>query len=341
MKPIPVNSNIQSPQHQHGLTLVEVMIAITISLILLAGVMQIFTGSRQTYRVQDNMARLQENGRFAMSFLSRDIRAGDYWGCFTGPAAFTNNLAAGAGFIALNTAGGIAGTDNTGLNGSDTIILTMAAPATGNITVVPPFMAAPNSPIQVSAPNSLNLGDIVIIGDCDSADMFQIQAGSPGTTGTIIHGAGVPVGGPPAPPAGPGNLTGLLARRYTGTAGVIEVQTIAYLIQADAANNNEPSLFQSVNGGVPVVLVEGVENMQILYGEDMPALDVPVGTPDLAADRYVPAGTAGLVMANVVSVRINLVMRTQEDNLATTVNAGDRRLRRTFSSTISLRNRGA
>lgn len=54
---------------QRGLTLMEVMVAITISLILLAGVMQIFLGSRQTYRMQDGLARLQENGRFAMDFI--------------------------------------------------------------------------------------------------------------------------------------------------------------------------------------------------------------------------------------------------------------------------------
>ena len=359
MKPIHTNSNIQPHKYQHGLTLIEVMIAITISLILLAGVMQIFTGSRQTYRVQDNMARLQENGRFAMSFLTRGVRASDYWGCLTGstPATVINNLnPAGVGFVAFNGAGGIAGTDNTGLNGSDTLTLNTIAPVTG-LTIVAPFMGTnPAANIQVApAANSLQLGDIVMVGDCESIDIFQIQAGTPGVTGTLIHGVGVPVGGPPAPPAGPGNLTGLLSKPYTAnrTPSLLTSQAITYSIQPDPANNNEPSLFQSVNGGIPVVLVEGVENMQIRYGENTTAPAAPPAISDLSADRYVPAGTTlpvALVMGNVVSVRISLVMRTQENNVSTSVQPydfngavvtpTDRRLRRVFSTTISLRNRG-
>ena len=44
----------------------------------------------------------------------------------------------------------------------------------------------------------------------------------------------------------------------------------------------------------------------------------------------------GISMANVVSIRISLTARTLENNLTTT---GDGRLRRTFNSTIAVRNR--
>ena len=44
-------------QHQGGLTLVEVMIALTLSLVLLAGVMQVFVATRTTYRVDEGLAR--------------------------------------------------------------------------------------------------------------------------------------------------------------------------------------------------------------------------------------------------------------------------------------------
>jgi len=59
---------------QRGVTLVELMIASLLSLLLIAGVIQIFLGTRQTYRFLDAMSRLQENGRFAMSVMSADIR---------------------------------------------------------------------------------------------------------------------------------------------------------------------------------------------------------------------------------------------------------------------------
>ncbi len=72
---------MKSKTHQTGLTLIEIMIALLIGAFLLGGVMQIFINSRQTYRMQENLSRLQENGRFAMEFLAKDIRMAGYWGC--------------------------------------------------------------------------------------------------------------------------------------------------------------------------------------------------------------------------------------------------------------------
>jgi type IV pilus assembly protein PilW len=55
------------------MSIVEVMVAITISLILLIGVSEIFLGSRQAYNLQSATARMQENGRYALESLSRSI----------------------------------------------------------------------------------------------------------------------------------------------------------------------------------------------------------------------------------------------------------------------------
>jgi type IV pilus assembly protein PilW len=58
---------------QHGFTLVEIMVAITLSLILIAGVLQIYLSSKESFRIQSELARLQENQRIAIEFLQRDI----------------------------------------------------------------------------------------------------------------------------------------------------------------------------------------------------------------------------------------------------------------------------
>lgn len=58
---------------QNGFTIVELMVAMVISLILLAGVSQIFLSNRETYRVQSSLSRLQENARFAIDLLRSDI----------------------------------------------------------------------------------------------------------------------------------------------------------------------------------------------------------------------------------------------------------------------------
>jgi type IV pilus assembly protein PilW len=68
---------------QQGLTLIEIMIALLIGAFILGGVMEVFLNTRQTYKVQDAMSRLQENGRFAMEFMANDIRMADYRECQT------------------------------------------------------------------------------------------------------------------------------------------------------------------------------------------------------------------------------------------------------------------
>lgn len=343
MKPVTTHHFFNIPtgaRPQRGLTLVEMMIAITISLILLAGVMQIFTGSRQTYRVQDNMARLQENGRFAMDFLSKDIRMADHWGCMKNSANLVNNLIGGGG---LGAVAGLAGTEGAA-GAPDTITLATAIPSNITVTTQMPTSSA----VIFATANALAVNSIVIISDCSNGDIFQVTH-LPGAGG-IGHnsGAGAPGNSFNNPsPTCPGAATNCLSGDYGPGAEIMSTQTITYSIAADATNNNLPTLYRSSTGigagaAAAQPLVEGVETMQILYGEDLNA--------DRSADRYVPANTAGLVMNNVVSVRVSLVLVTAENNLATTpqtyinadgmtVTAADRRLRRVFSSTIQLRNR--
>jgi type IV pilus assembly protein PilW len=70
-------------QQQIGLTLIEIMIALLIGLFIIAGTIQLFVNTKQTYRLQEALSRLQENGRFAMEFIGRDIRMAGYRACPT------------------------------------------------------------------------------------------------------------------------------------------------------------------------------------------------------------------------------------------------------------------
>lgn len=63
---------------QAGFTLLELMIALSLGLLLLLGIGTIYVGSNQTYRVQEENARLQESGRFALEFLGRNFRNAGY-----------------------------------------------------------------------------------------------------------------------------------------------------------------------------------------------------------------------------------------------------------------------
>lgn len=90
---------------QKGLTLIEIMIALLIGVFLLGGVINIFINSQQTYRMQEGLSRLQENGRFAMDFITRDVRMSGYWGCLNPSAVDVD----------------IAGTDNNGAGTVDSV----------------------------------------------------------------------------------------------------------------------------------------------------------------------------------------------------------------------------
>lgn len=65
-------------RQQSGLSLVELMVALLLGLVLMTGIIQVFLSSRQTYATNEAMARLQENGRFALEFLSRGARLAGY-----------------------------------------------------------------------------------------------------------------------------------------------------------------------------------------------------------------------------------------------------------------------
>jgi type IV pilus assembly protein PilW len=65
---------------QRGVSLIELMIALVIGLILLGGLIQIYLSTKQSYNAQEQLARMQESGRFAMDVITRDLRRSGYWG---------------------------------------------------------------------------------------------------------------------------------------------------------------------------------------------------------------------------------------------------------------------
>ncbi|WP_160288312.1 PilW family protein [Pseudomonas knackmussii] len=73
-----IATTIRNRRYQAGLTLVELMIAMTLSLILMLGVIQVFLSARQTYSTNDAISRMQESGRFALTFISNSVRLGGY-----------------------------------------------------------------------------------------------------------------------------------------------------------------------------------------------------------------------------------------------------------------------
>ena len=316
---------------QRGLSLIELMIAVALGIFITGGMITLFVNSSQSYRVQENLSRLQENGHFAINFLTQDIRMADYWGCLNSSVTIANNLNPGSGFD--DFANAITATDNTGFNGSDSITIKRVGSSDTYVYQVP---ATPSADIKVTPNSGLADDDIVLVSDCSVGDIFQItNINGNSTFDNVVHNTNVG-----AVTADPGNYEKELEKKYGPDAQVYKMVYITYTIAAGAGG--QPALFRSINGAAAQELIEGIENMQIKYGVDTDADN----TPNFYVDS---AGLTAAQMNQVTGVRISLVTTTLEDNLSTqavsynvfgtTTTPSDRKIRRTFNTTIAIRNR--
>lgn len=308
-------NGIRSKQRQRGLSLVELMIAITLSLVLTLGVVQIFSSSKQTNRTQTALGGIQENARFALDLLSYDIRMAGNIGCNRN-AAVTNNATA-ANLPAVGN--GIQGYEHGGLpavlitgspnnpggddvtENTDTLVIRYASPNTVGVvnSLGNAITLASDADIKVAAP--------FIISDCQSADIFTASA----IAGTAL------------------TANANLSKSYGSDAEVAPLKYVAYYIGLDADTGHRNLYRRVVNGidgslGIQgeEPLLEGVEGMEILYGQ----------TFANGNTRYVPAGTADLDMEQVTSVRLALTISSVDNNA--------NKLSRSFTTTIKLRNHG-
>ena len=345
-------------QKMRGFSLIELMVSVTISLMVLVAVSYVFVASKRTYSVQDRLARVQENARFAIQFISRDLRMAGYSGCMDEVSSVNNTLNTGFTFnpsVAIegleNATGSWYPSGNTTAiptnikAGSDAIMLRMADPSL-LISVTRP-MPNESAEINVSAVTGLAANDIVMISDCSSADVMQI---------TAVQTASSKIQHIPGGASSPGNATQRLSKQYKENAKVMRYVARSYYLKNKTDPNDPgktiPSLYMSENGGAEQELVEGVEDMQITYGVDTdPAAD---GIPN----SYRKPGDAGLNTASewsrVKSIRIAFLVRSIDDKdyevdaragsnidvngKSFAIPANDKYQRRIFLTTIQLRN---
>ncbi len=332
-----------------GFSLVELMVALVISLVLIGGVLKIYLGSKQAYRVQDNQARLQENGRMALYFLTHDLRMAGYMGC-NRLSQITPNIIADAPVPVFDASDVIQGYDSAPATwptdlpiappnyvpNTDAVVVRFAAPYSG--VYLTGNMSANDANIQINAkPATLQQGDVLFLSDCSSADIFRATSVSNGTGGivTIAH-------------ANNQNTSNKLSAAYTTDAQLMSYKAVLYYLGTTAT----PGVYglyriRSDSSNAPEELVDGVAAMQLLYGVDT--------SGDGSANEYLTASQVNAISPptagwpDVVSVRVNLLLDTPEDHLTRTVQvyrfagssvtASDHRLYASFGDTVTLRNR--
>ncbi len=355
---------------QRGVTLVEMMVALVISMLISLAAIQLFLASSQSYRLHEALSRTQENSRFAIRELQYEGRMAGYTGCAseivswlnTGKAGYVDSLMglhAITGWEAAGTAPGstldltsgstgaqdwINGTGDalpdgvTPIPGTDVLVVNRA------VEVPVAMQGNPGGPANVlllgSGAEQLNAGDkvIAVLSDCSGGELWQVHGAVNGNRLTKISGG-----------AAPGNSAAAgqaFKFPYDDQATLYVWENRIYFIRANASTG-EPGLYlrRVVGSGSGRVdeIVEGVEQMQVLYGIDT--------SGDGYADQYETAASVN-DWNDVVSIRTALLLRS-DPGAATVSNTeprynligtqliapDDRRLRRIATITIALRNR--
>ena len=326
-----------------GVTLVELMIAMLLGILLTGGVIQTFSANKATFNTIEGMSRLQEGARFTLDTLAREARMIGYMGCMSVNMPIHNTLfAANQGEYDINA--GAAGHNGEASSWNPALSTTLSglsnAPLAGTDVLKIFGMSSegerlaasmPNSSadLKVVTPTSLADNDVVFLSDCEKGAIFQAtQVNTNSTSGkdNVVHNTG-----------SSWNETKPLTTdgsSFGEDATVYKLVTKYYYIAQGTGVNNQGNAVQSLyvmeNGSVSE-LIEGIEDLQIMFGVDV----TPADTSALA-NRYV---TANNITANdeVVSIRIMITA----NSINTSTEEGDGLLRRSFTQTVKIRNRGA
>ena len=298
------------PSRMAGVSLIELMIAIALGLIVLAGLATLFANQSAARSEMERSSRQIENGRYAMELLGDDLRTAGFYGelnvkgpAYAPPGALTDPCSFNPVDWVSSIPFHVVGYDNGG-GGAQ--------------------------PTCVGADLKANT-DIVVI-----RRVSTCEAGIAGCTGVIngkpyiqVSRCSTEVGLLPAQnnlyEFGLSGTQGFTRRqRDCATAATLrQYYTRIYYISTDNGANppsNVPTLKRldyndTTNAWVVSPMVEGIEELQLEYGIDTDGDGDPDGyTAD--PNTFNPPGCVGCTptnnWANVMTVRIHLIARNIE-----------------------------
>lgn len=341
------STKIDTPRHfgkQSGVGLIEIMIAMVLGLLILLGVSQIFLSNKQTYNLQTANQQKQESSRYAISKISQDARMSGYKGCTKDIKYLTNTLNNPTSYLSnfLNLVGGYEGGTSTwsptldssitGVKaGTDVLVLrtsidnslfteTVMASATGDIKLT-------NNTDKIAA------NDILLITDCISSAVFQVSTYTK-SSGTIVHNTTATTG-----VALPGNASTNLGKKYPVNSEIVKMSVIAYYIK-DMGGDEGYGLYRKENNKAEELVIDGISNMQLLFGEDT--------DNDLSPNDYIKASSV-VNWNQVVAIKIGLMAESKKPFGETTTKTysilgqdvgsfSDKKARSISTTTIALRN---
>lgn len=313
-----------SAQHrQRGLSMIELMVAVTLSLIMLGGVLALFISSKRGYAVQDASGRLQESARFATTVLDEGIRMADYWGGIGN----SRDVALSAKITTMQ--GGSTGCNPLVADSSSTITSGIVGYAGGTYSSLPAAIQAcigntnnyvPNTDVMLlryadPEPNDM-ISDATLTA-CTSAScqyytwpfvryqtgyagwVFLGQEFSGSMPTNLVNGGSDPIFNSPY----------IVQLFYVRPCAVQANGTSCQ--KTDDGGQPRPTLVEAqfINGTmVSQAIIDGVEMMKLVYGVDSG------GTKK--ASQFQQAGSVAN-WEQVISVQYSLVVRADAGNSAT------------------------
>ena len=332
-----MNIDKSSSKTQSGLSLIELMVALAVSAILLLGVTTVYTASKRSYQVTDEFSEIQENARFALNVLAKNIRMSGFTGCASMEGLegnVTNNTGdTNYDFSKASVINGHAGSGSWTnkpagiLSTTDALVIQKASSCSASVTEQ---MDNAKKLIKYSGDCPFAKNEILLVTDCRSADIFK-NVNDPGGAKDETD----------PNQAGPNSITSstALSKKYGDDAFVYKFEHLIYYIKNNS--DSKPTLHQLLIGGNDSEIIANIEDIAFKYGEDTDgdnSIDVIRSSAATVAD-----------WSRVINVYVHLLLRSEPvgtDKKPYSFNGtdvaaadSDTRFRKEFVTAINLRNR--
>ena len=169
--------------------MVELLLSLVLGLVMVGAVLGTYLSTRGTFQTQENLARLQESGRFALEMMAREIReagltpcgspltanvlvsalpANTPWWADTAAGALRGEQGAVLGYTALGSAAG------NHVSGTHSLLVLRPSDDENFLATVLAHDAA-NKTVDIQAPALMGPRGIALLCDSGSAALWQVD----------------------------------------------------------------------------------------------------------------------------------------------------------------------
>lgn len=287
------NPKIESPrtdENGSGFTLIEVLLAVVITGLLLAGIYNLFGSQEKSQVLVDQMAELNQNLRVAAAMIARDMRMAGYH--------------VEQGFSTTALAGDIrAITVTEGGDNPDTVTL-LYADATVSTTILTD-MGNESEGLQVASIIGFKKWDLVVITDGVNTSLFCLTEVN-SNDGILIHNSDDERCSPYNDPDGHENFP-----QYAAGARVFKARLRTYSI--DRTDPSRPRLMLQEAPEVAQPLVDYVEDLQLERARREDGTPVECIDPDtLACSNNETDGAMQVLINNCTAYVLTITGRTRK-----------------------------